>query len=72
MTDSERITKVLKISYDKGYSNGYKDAVKEFAKRLKAEKHICLPPTGYDIDENDWVIYEDDINQVIEEMVGER
>lgn len=72
--DKEELERALQYDrgqYDKGYSDGYKDAVKEFAKRLKDEKHICLPPTGYNIDENDWVIYEDDINQVVEEMVGE-
>lgn len=69
--DKDELIKALQYDrgqYDKGYSDGYKDAVKEFTKRLKAEKHICLPPTGYDIDENDWVIYEDDIDQVVEEM----
>jgi hypothetical protein len=47
------------------------EAIKEFAERLKAKKHICLPPNGYPIDENDWVIYEDDIDNLVKEMVGE-
>ena len=46
-------------------------AYKEFAERLKKEKHICLPPFGYPIDENDWVIYEYDIDDLLKELVGE-
>ena len=41
------------------------EAIKEFAERLKEKKHICLPPIGYPIDENDWVIYEDDIDNLL-------
>jgi hypothetical protein len=46
------------------------EAIKEFAERLKNEKHICLPPDGYPIDENDWVIYEADIDNLVKETMG--
>ena len=59
--DKEELERALQYDrgqYDKGYSDGYKDAVKEFVKRLK--EVICS-----------YVNAEDDINQVVEEMVGE-
>ena len=55
----------------KTYSECQKENLKEFVKRLKSQKHICLPPIGYPVDENDWVIYEYDIDETYKEMVGE-
>lgn len=31
---------------------------------------LSYPPTSYPVDENEWVIFEDDIDQVAKEMVG--
>ena len=59
--DKEELERALQYDrgqYDKGYSDGYKDAVKEFAKRLK--EVMCS-----------YINAEDDIDQVVEEMVGE-
>lgn len=55
----------------KTYSECQKENLKEFVKRLKSQKHICLPPIGCFVDENDWVIYEYDIDETYKEMVGE-
>lgn len=46
-------------------------AIKEFAESLKEKKHIIQPLDGYPIDENDWVIYEEDIDETYKEMVGD-
>lgn len=46
------------------------EAIKEFAKRLKEQGHIQLPPVGYTIDTSDFVIYPEDIDILLKEMVN--
>lgn len=46
------------------------EAIKEFAKRLKEQGHIHLPPAGYPIDTSDFVIYPEDIDILLKEMVN--
>lgn len=53
-------------------NNAKAEAIKEFAERLKNEySHTLLPPIGYPIDKNDWIVYREDIEDLVEEMVGE-
>ena len=47
------------------------EAIKEFAERLKEQRHTLLPPIGYPIDENDWIVHREDIDDVEKEMLGE-
>ena len=44
------------------------EVIKEFAKRLKEEGHVQLPPIGYPIDTSDFVIYPEDIDNLVKEM----
>lgn len=53
---------------EKGRARG----IKEFAERLKAEySHTLLPPMGYPIDKNDWIVYRKDVDDLVKEMIGE-
>ena len=47
---------------EQAYKNGYKDGVKEFAKRLKQEA---------DVDGSTWWIAGIDVDKVLREMVGD-
>jgi hypothetical protein len=48
------------------------EAIKEFIDRLKKRSHLVLPPFGYHICADEWVIYEEDIDDTYNEMVGEQ
>ena len=47
------------------------ETIKEFIKKLKDKKHIAIPFDGYPVDENDWAIYGEDIDEAYKELVGE-
>ena len=47
------------------------EAIKEFIEKLKEKKHIAIPFDGYPVDEDDWAIYKEDIDETYKEMVGE-
>lgn len=47
------------------------EAIKEFIEKLKEKKHIAIPFDGYPVDENDWAIYGEDIDEAYKEIVGE-
>ncbi|MBR5544883.1 MAG: hypothetical protein IKU66_05355 [Clostridia bacterium] len=56
----------------KGIDDAKADAIKEFAERLKAEySHTLYPPMGYPIDKNDWIVYREDVDDLVKEMIGE-
>ena len=47
------------------------EAIKEFIDRLKKKSHLVLPPIGYHICADEWVIYECDIDDTYAEMAGD-
>lgn len=57
--------------YQKLFETSRVEVIKEFAERLKQEGHIQLPPTGYPIDEDDWVVSKEDVEYIAAEMIGE-
>ena len=55
-------------AYKNGYDKGYVDGVKEFAKKLKGCKYKS---SDWSHGEHPFVVEEDDIDEIVEEMVGE-
>ncbi len=50
------------------YKNGYKKGIKDFAEKLKEHKYQS---SDWSHGEHPYVVEEDDIDQLVEEMVGE-
>lgn len=46
------------------------EVIKEFVARLRQEGHVQLPSAGYPIDEDDWVIYKEDVDYIEKEMTN--
>lgn len=57
--------------YQRLFETSRVEVIKEFAERLKQEGHIQLPPTGYPIDEDDWIVSKEDVDYIAAEMIGE-
>lgn len=63
------------ISHIEDYCDSISDktraeAIKEFATRLRQEGHVQLPSAGCPIDEDDWIIYKEDVDYIEKEMTN--